>query len=410
MNRRARITPENAHDTFTSLKGLMAPLDVGEHETGEKQPLEVDLARVRPNPDQPRRDGSSGFSTTSLEELAENIRQHGILQPLLVKDTGRFYQIVAGERRYRAATLLGLETVPVRIIEPRDEQDELQIALAENLQRKNLDTLEEAQAFRTLIRRFGLSYRDLARLAGRSVAHVHGRLQLLDYDDVRAAVEQKRIGIADAIQLARVPDESQRRDLLGAVEEGTLRGAALHRQVQVFLGELSPERAQELARESGATPAPRDLSSALEAVETLGEDLSDDDRRTLYTLAARAAEKLGLQLASPPSPVETASEPQARRAPAPLGVDARRVINRTKEHRTSRGYTLVNLIRVYWMTMERRGYGFTPGDWTAAPGGDGRFLVRFSYKVDGEPRSMEWWHHPDGRVEPANDEAQELAQ
>ncbi len=410
MNRRARITPENAHDTFTSLKGLMAPLELDEPEAGARQPVEVEMTRLRPNPEQPRKDGSSGFSTASLEELAENIRQHGILQPLLVKDTGRFYQIVAGERRYRAAQLLGLEKVPVRIIEPRDAQDELQIALAENLQRKNLDTLEEAQAFRTLIRRFGLSYRELARLAGRSVAHVHGRLQLLDYDDVREAIEQKKIGIADAIQLARVPDESQRRELLADIEAGTLRGVGLHRQVQVFLGELSPERAQEMARETTPTAAVQDLSTALQTVETLGDDLGDEDRRTLYTLAARAAEKLGLQLAAPPAPQQATPQAETPRTPAPMGVDARRAVSRTKDFRTVRGYTLVNLIRVYWMTMERRGYAFTPGDWTAAPGGEGSFLVRFSYKVDAEPRSMEWWYYPDGRVEPANQDAQQLTQ
>jgi ParB family chromosome partitioning protein len=402
-------------DTFTSLTGLIAPLQDGQGEEAGGQRIEVELGRIRPNPEQPRGSASAGFSASSLRELAENIRQHGILNPLLVKDTGRFYQIVAGERRYRAAQLLGLETVPVRVIEPRDDQDELQIALAENLQRKNLGPLEEAHAYRILIQRFGLSYRDLAKFAGRSLAHVHGRLQLLGYDDVREAVEQKKIGIADATQLARVPDEAQRRELLAAVQDGALRGAALRRQVQVFLGELSPEAAEPRAGapepESGAEQG-RPLDAALGSVERLPTELSEDEQRTLYTLAARAAERLGLQLAPVPAPPppRAAAEPEEPRVPRPLSADVRRVINQTKESRARRGYPLVNRIRVYWIAMERRGYEFTPGDWAAEPAGDGKYLVSFSYKLDSDDRVMSWLYGPDGSVEPANEEARQLAE
>lgn len=415
MSRRARITPEDAHETFTSLKSLLAPIDEPISDAAESKPIEVELGRVRPNPQQPRRDGSPGFSTSSIEELAENIKQHGILQPLLVKDTGRFYQIVAGERRYRAAQMIGLETLPVRVIEPRDEQDELQIALAENLQRKNLDTLEEALAFRTLIHRFGLSYRDLARLSGRSVAHVHGRLQLLEYGDVRDAVEGKRIGVADAIQLARVPDEAQRRELLAAVQDGALRGSALHRRVQVFLGELSPESLS--AQETAATPpAPEpDLDTALAVVQRLGDDLDDDQRSTLRTLAECAAERLHLQLTAPqelaPEPEPpTAPAPEAPRVPQPMDAQARRAVSRAKEFRSARGYTITNLIQVYWRTMQRRGYDFAPGDWSATPAGDGRYLVSFSYRVDNEARAMEWMQDADGVITPANEDARHLTE
>ena len=204
-NKRARITPENAQATFTSLRSIIMPVSDDDPGLPTSQVVEVEIERIRPNPAQPRSQTSSGFSKSSIEELAENIKEHGLLQPILVKDTGRFYQIVAGERRYRACQLLGMEKIPVRIIEPKDEQEELMISLAENLQRKNLGALEEARVFRTLIHKFGLSYRDLARLSGRSVAHVHGRLQLLEHDDIRQAVEQKQIGIADAIQYQTMP-------------------------------------------------------------------------------------------------------------------------------------------------------------------------------------------------------------
>ncbi|MDQ3856042.1 MAG: ParB N-terminal domain-containing protein, partial [Chloroflexota bacterium] len=125
MNKRARFTAESAQATLTSLRGLMAPLEMEEAQPADTQVVEVELGRIRPNPDQPRRSSSPGLKQSSLEELAENIREHGLLQPILVKDTGRFYQIIAGERRFRACQLLGMERVPVRVVEPRDDQDEL---------------------------------------------------------------------------------------------------------------------------------------------------------------------------------------------------------------------------------------------------------------------------------------------
>ncbi len=414
MNRRPRITTESAQETFTSLTSLLAPVEVTAGDVPGTGVLQVELCRIRPNPDQPRRPDSAGFSTASLNDLAENISQHGILQPLLVKDTGRFYQIVAGERRFRAAQILGLEHVPVRVIEPRDAQEELQIALAENLQRKNLGPLEEALAFQTLIRRFGLSYRDLAQLAGRSAAHVHGRLQLLSHDDVREAVEAKRIGIADAIHLARVPDEAQRRQLLAAVEDGALKGAALHRQVQVFLGEIAEEEATEV-QPSAAAPGPDGLEGALSVVERLGTELSDEERRVLHAIATQAAQRLSLQLVASPAPstpsVPTApsvevAEHRPAQAPSP---EARKVIQRMKEYRTANGYTLANVIRVYWMTLERRGYSFVAGEWSAVQEGDERYLVSFSYRLDGEERSLQWWYTPEGTVEAANEDARSLS-
>jgi ParB family chromosome partitioning protein len=414
MNRRPRITTESAQETFTSLTSLLAPVEVTAGDTPGSGVLQVELCRLKANPDQPRRPDSAGFSTSSLNDLAENIEQHGILQPLLVKKSGRFYQIVAGERRFRAAQLIGLEQVPVRVIEPADAQEELQIALAENLQRKNLGPLEEALAFQTLVRRFGLSYRDLAQLAGRSAAHVHGRLQLLSHDDVREAVEAKRIGIADAIHLARVPDEAQRRQLLAAVEDGALKGAALHRQVQVFLGEIAEEEATEVQAPVAAT-GPDGLQGALSVVERLGTELSDVERSVLHAIAAQAAQRLSLQLVESPEPTApsvpaapSAQVPEPRPAQA-SSPEARKAIHRMKEYRTANGYTLANVIRVYWMTLERRGYRFVAGEWSAVQGGEGRYLVSFSYRLDGEERSLQWWYGPEGTVEAANEDARSLS-
>lgn len=429
MNKRARLTPDNMSDTFTSLRGLMTSVGDEPPEGPGPAILEVELGRIRANPEQPRHATSAAMSKASLQDLAEDIKQHGLLHPILVKDTGRFYQIVAGERRYRACQLLGMERVPVRLIEPKTDQEELEIALAENLQRRNLSPLEEARSFRILIERYGLSYRDLAKLSARSLAHVHGRLQLLEHADVQQAVEAKHVGVADAIQLARVPDEAARKELLAAVQDGTLRGQALHRKVQGFLGELAPvEPSTEMPVQEAtqATPwsVPSALEDALALIEALDDDMSETDRELLHTLARLAAKRLDMRLEynSPPPviavPVVLPPKPEPatqrvpepvpvleERVPAPMDAAARKVVSRAKEYRDARGYTLANLIRVYWMNMQRRGYVFTPGEWRAEPADDGRYAVTFSYRVDNEPRSFEWWYDSSGSLTPANEDA-----
>jgi len=402
-NKRARITPENAQATFTSLRSIIMPVSDDDPGLPTSQVVEVEIERIRPNPAQPRSQTSSGFSKSSIEELAENIKEHGLLQPILVKDTGRFYQIVAGERRYRACQLLGMEKIPVRIIEPKDEQEELMISLAENLQRKNLGALEEARVFRTLIHKFGLSYRDLARLSGRSVAHVHGRLQLLEHDDIRQAVEQKQIGIADAIQLARIPDDAQRKELLTAVKEGSLKGSSLHRQVQIFLGEIASDTESSDENEKQREFEPNNLQMALSIIDSLPEEIGEDDKKLLYTIASKAAAKLNMRLVAVPT---IGANPQKEKEEHEIDPsEMRKIVSRTKEFRNERGYSIVNLITVYWMSMERRGYTFSPGEWKAIPQGDGSYLVTFTYKIDNEPKIMEWVYLSNGQVRPANDEA-----
>lgn len=418
MNKRARLTAESAQSALTSLKGLMAPVET-EEDRQIGRVSEVELGRIRPNRNQPRRSTSSGLKEASIEELAENIREHGLLQPIVVKDTGRFYQIVAGERRWRACQLIGMETVPVRIVDPTDVQDELNIALTENLQRKDLDTLDEAQAFRALSQTYQRSLRDIARLSGRSLTHVHGRLQILAFDDVREAVDSGRIGIADAIKLARVTDEGKRKELLASVEDGSIKGGALMRHVKVILGDLNPEELE--PRPASAPPPVRlELSDAISMVRELPEELTEDDRTSLYSLAALVADRLGLQIAAPaaerapavvdePLPAilpEVEPETEVYDEPVLSTPESRRVLARIKDARNERGYTLVNLITIYWRLVERQNVSFSPGEWTAVASGDDSYTIRLKYRLDKEPREMVWQYSPaDGAVQPLNDEA-----
>ena len=136
----------------------------------------IPINTVRPNPQQPRR----SFDETALRELADSIRAYGILQPLTVRDRGGFYELVAGERRLRAARIAGLREVPCLVAEV-GEEDAALLALIENLQRRDLDYMEEAAAIARLIGRYGLSQQQAADKLGKSQPAIANKLRLLRF-------------------------------------------------------------------------------------------------------------------------------------------------------------------------------------------------------------------------------------
>ena len=145
---------------------------------GEQETSEIDIDSLQPNPLQPR----GQILPDSLVELAESVREHGILEPLLVAKTPAGYQIVAGERRWRAAKLAGLTRIPA-IIKETTPQGMLEMALVENVQRSDLNSLERAQAFNRLINEFGLTAVEIGRRIGKSGPYVSNTLRLLDLPD-----------------------------------------------------------------------------------------------------------------------------------------------------------------------------------------------------------------------------------
>ena len=153
---------------------------------------EIALADIDPNPDQPRR----SFEKEALETLAESIRQSGVLQPLLVSPEGARYRIVAGERRYRAARLAGLQTVPC-VVRELNEQERMEAALIENLQREDLNPMEEAAGIRELMERCGYTQELAAQRVGRSRPAVANLLRLLTLpESVRQLMAQQAAQIA----------------------------------------------------------------------------------------------------------------------------------------------------------------------------------------------------------------------
>jgi len=147
-----------------------APLPAG------RQVVDVPIEAVSPNPDQPRK----AFNESNLEALAGSIRQHGVVQPIVVQATAGGFQLVAGERRLRASRLAGRSTVPALVIEPTSGTKSLEMALIENLQRENLGPLEEAAAFEALLARGRLTHQDVAERVGKSRAAVTNTLRLLE--------------------------------------------------------------------------------------------------------------------------------------------------------------------------------------------------------------------------------------
>jgi ParB family chromosome partitioning protein len=144
-------------------------------ETGTKETIrELKISELRPNPYQPRKT----FDAEAIEELKESIQHHGILQPIVVRKSIKGYEIVVGERRYRAAKEAGLEKVPV-VVRELTEPKMMEIALIENLQREDLNPIEEAQAYASLIEELGLTQEELAKRLGKSRPHIANHLRLL---------------------------------------------------------------------------------------------------------------------------------------------------------------------------------------------------------------------------------------
>ncbi len=179
----------------------------------------VHVERIEPNPEQPR----LVFEQEALDELAASIREHGVLQPILVRPLGpNTYQIVAGERRWRASRQAGLETIPA-LIEEIDDDTALEIAIIENLQREDLTPLDEAAMFDRMVHEHGYSIRKLADKLGKDKGYLENRLRLADAPpEIRELVSLRKDSLSHAYELMKVEDPKKRRRLAAQVARGEL--------------------------------------------------------------------------------------------------------------------------------------------------------------------------------------------
>lgn len=186
-------------------RGLDALLGGALGEAGEGQVSEVSIQILAARADQPRK----RFNEETLSELADSIRQHGLLQPLLVRPGGKGYEIIAGERRWRAAQLAGLETVPV-IVREINEQEAAEISLIENLQREDLTVIEEALAYRGLIQKHGYTQEELAQKLGKSRAHIANTMRMLGLpEEVLEMLSAKALTAGHARAILALPDRER---------------------------------------------------------------------------------------------------------------------------------------------------------------------------------------------------------
>jgi ParB family chromosome partitioning protein len=161
----------------------------------ETEPREVAIAEIEKNRLQPRK----RFDDTKLQELAESIRQNGVLQPLLVRRVGGAYELVAGERRLRAAKLAGLDKVPVVVREEVNDREALKLAMLENVQREDLNPIEEAQGYKRLMDEFGMSQQELSERLGKSRSAVANTIRLLALsEDLQRKIEKGELSAGHA--------------------------------------------------------------------------------------------------------------------------------------------------------------------------------------------------------------------
>jgi len=235
-------------------------------------PAEIPIDQIERNPYQPR----TSFAEEALAELAASIAAHGILQPVLVTETLDGYRLVAGERRLRAAQMAGLERIPA-LIRQASEQDQLELALVENLQRTDLNAMDAARAYRQLRDLFGLTNEAIADRLGKARSTVVNTMRLLDLDPVAQ----------DAIEAGRV-SEGHGRALLGLapLEQREVIGLTIARGLSVRQVEELARRLREGRRPVRATRPARPADADMERVE-------DDLRRALGTKVRLARSRRG---------------------------------------------------------------------------------------------------------------------
>jgi len=202
--------------------------------------LRVPVHLIRPNPLQPRQE----FSPEALEELAESIRQQGILQPLVVRRRGEGYELIAGERRWRAAQLLQWTEVPV-VVRDVDDRTALELALIENLQRENLNPMEEAHGYAQLLHQFGFTQEEAARRVGKSRAVVANALRLLKLPPaVQLYIRSGQLSVGHAKAILGLEDESSQL----ALAERVVREGLNVRQTEALVARLTEARGASRAR------------------------------------------------------------------------------------------------------------------------------------------------------------------
>lgn len=201
---------------------------------------EIELAKIVPNPFQPRK----VFNQDALQELASSIKEHGVIQPLVVTETRDGYELVVGERRFRASQLAGLEKVPAIVKKTLEDQTKLEVALIENIQRQELNAIEEAQAYQRLIDKFKLTQEQVAQKVGKARSSIANTLRLLNLPaELQRAIVEGKISEGHGRAILSLPDVEKQLLMYKQVVEQGLNV----RQVEMRTRELAQRRKMDAA-------------------------------------------------------------------------------------------------------------------------------------------------------------------
>ena len=254
------MSKEKKRRLGTGLDALFGE-DLSLENDADETVFELPVVKIEPREDQPRR----RFDEDALEELAESIRQHGLIQPITVRpEENGYYQIIAGERRWRAARLAGLETIPVHVLTV-DEQKAMEMALVENLQREDLNPIEEAMGFDMLQQTYGMTQEAVASSVGRSRPAVANAIRLLSLSEpVRKLVENGQLSAGHARTLLPLSDPDIQLKAAQTVLEKNLSVRRAEALVDSMLKE--PERTVTVQRRIGAVDYLGECARSLEQV------------------------------------------------------------------------------------------------------------------------------------------------
>lgn len=212
-------------------------------ETPSEEIVKVKLSELRSNPYQPRK----VFDETALQELASSIKEHGVFQPIIIKKSIKGYEIIAGERRVKASILAGLEEIPA-IIRDFNDTEMMEIALLENLQRENLNAVEEATAYKKLIETLALTQEELAKRLGKSRSHITNMIGLLTLpEDIQSQISDKKITMGHARVLSKLDSHIQQKEL---AEKIVNEGLSVRQLEELTTSDTEYARTKQIKRKS----------------------------------------------------------------------------------------------------------------------------------------------------------------
>lgn len=220
------------------LESLFPAMEISEEETIQ----EISIDEIRPNPYQPRKN----FKDETIDELKQSILEHGILQPLIVRKSVKGYEIVVGERRYRAAKEANMKTVPA-VVRKMDDRQMMELALLENLQREDLTPIEEASAYQVLMDRLNLTQEELAKRLGKSRPHIANHVRLLSLPAyVQKLINDQKISMGHGRALLAL----KKKEKMKAVVEKILKEQLNVRQLEALIQELNKNVSRETSKKS----------------------------------------------------------------------------------------------------------------------------------------------------------------